>query len=281
MRYEWHAATDVGAVRRINEDSFFTSEELGVWAVADGMGGMARGDWASAQVVACLNALRWQPDLEATIESVVAALVQANTAILTESEAHGARMGTTAVVLVVRDGRFGVAWVGDSRAYLYRHRQLHRLSRDHSQVQEMVDNGIITAAEAETHRMRNVLTRAVGVLPDLAVDTIVDDLAGDDLLLLCSDGLHGVLGEGEMAEVLARAPLAEAAQILIARCHGRGAPDNITLVTVTAEEVTLVLPGNGAGSGGAGPGGSGSREADTQDTDTQESGLAPDAGIQP
>lgn len=245
MRIEWHAATDVGVVRRVNEDSYFSSEELGIWAVADGMGGMARGDWASARVVTALQGLRWQAGLESAIESVVQALVQANAAILAESEQHGARMGSTAVVLVVRDDRFGVAWVGDSRAYLFRGRQLHRLTRDHSQVQEMVDNGIITAKEAETHRMRNVLTRAVGVLPDMGVDTIIDDLTSDDLLLLCSDGLYGVLGEAEMAEVLARSPLDEAARILIERCHARGAPDNITLVTVVAEEVTLVRPGRG------------------------------------
>eukprot|EP01037_Dinobryon_pediforme_P016544 gene16544-16722_t len=249
MRIEWHAATDVGAVRRINEDSYFSSEDIGVWAVADGMGGMARGDWASAQVVAALRTLAWQAGLEPTIEAVVQALVHANAAILAESEAHGARMGTTAVVLVVREPRFGVAWVGDSRAYLFRHGQLHRLTRDHSQVQEMVDHGIISAAEAETHRMRNVLTRAVGVLPEMGVDTIIDTLNGDDVLLLCSDGLHGVLGEAEMAEVLAREPLAEAARIMIERCHTRGAPDNITLVTVAAEEVTLVLPGNGSAQG--------------------------------
>lgn len=245
MRIEWHAATDVGAVRRINEDSYFTSEELGVWAVADGMGGMARGDWASAQVVTRLRELTRAPTLEAMLDRIVAALVAANAAILAESEACGARMGTTAVVLAVEDDRFAVAWVGDSRAYLWRHGQLHRLTRDHSQVQDMVDHGIITAAEAETHKMRNVLTRAVGVVADFAVDTIIDSLAGDDIVLLCSDGLHGVVGEAEMASILAEHPLDRAADVLIERCHARGAPDNITLVTVAAEEVTLVLPGNG------------------------------------
>lgn len=245
MRIEWHAATDVGAVRRINEDSYFTSEEHGLWAVADGMGGMARGDWASAQVVKRLGDVVRGVSLEDTLDQVVRALVAANGAILAESEACGARMGTTAVVLVVDGERFAIAWVGDSRAYLWRQGQLHRLTRDHSQVQDMVDHGVITAAEAETHRMRNVLTRAVGVVPEFAVDTIIDTLAGDDIVLLCSDGLHGVVGETEMAQVLAHNPLVRAAEVLIERCHARGAPDNITLVTVAAEEVTLVLPGNG------------------------------------
>jgi protein phosphatase/serine/threonine-protein phosphatase Stp1 len=245
MRLEWHAVTDLGAVRRVNEDNYFASAEMGVWAVADGMGGMARGDWASAQVIRSLEAMPRQAALPSMIEVIVRALQDANAAILAEAERHGARMGTTAVVLAVRDGMFGIAWVGDSRAYLLRDRRLHRLSRDHSQVQELVDSGIITAADAAVHPMRNVLTRAVGVQDELAVDTIVDTLAGEDVVLLCSDGLHGVVSEAELADLLARQVPEVAAATMVEMCHARGAPDNITLVTVVAEEVTLVQLGSG------------------------------------
>jgi serine/threonine protein phosphatase Stp1 len=245
LRIEWYAATDLGAVRRVNEDNYFAAADRGVWAVADGMGGMARGDWASQRVIAALDAMPYQADLPVALDGVVRALHEANAAILAESEHHGARMGTTAVVLAVRDGVFTVAWVGDSRAYLLRGGHLHRLTRDHSQVQDLVDNGVIAAADAGRHPLRNVLTRAVGVQADLAVDTITDTLAGDDVVLLCSDGLHGVIGEAEMAEMLARQAPAAAAAEMIELCHARGAPDNITLVTVVAEEVTLVQIGAG------------------------------------
>ena len=246
MRLEWHAATDVGAVRKINEDRYFASEPLGLWAVADGMGGMSRGDWASTQAVEAVGLAVHRGDLEGMLHEAAGALRQANDAILAESEAQGTRMGTTAVVLVVRDNRFGVCWVGDSRAYLLRDRRLHRLTKDHSQVQDMVDHGIITAEEMERHPSRNVLTRAIGVQPDLAVDSIVDTVLPEDLFLLCSDGLHGVIGEAEICEILLRAPLPRAGAALIERCHALGAPDNVTLVTVAAEEVTLVQFGEGA-----------------------------------
>ncbi|MFC3174580.1 PP2C family protein-serine/threonine phosphatase [Novosphingobium bradum] len=240
MRLEWHAATDVGAVRKINEDRYFASEPLGLWAVADGMGGMARGDWASTQAVEAVGGVARQTSLEAMLHEAAGALRRANDAILAESHAQGTRMGTTAVVLVVRDNQFGVCWVGDSRAYLLRGRQMHKLTRDHSQVQEMVDHGIITPEQMERHPSRNVLTRAVGVQPDLAVDSIVDRLEPEDVVLLCSDGLHGVLDEREIRDILLRVPLSQVGQALIARCHEEGAPDNVTLVAVAAEEVTLI-----------------------------------------
>ena len=240
MRLEWHAATNVGAVRKVNEDGYFASEALGLWAVADGMGGMSRGDWASAQVVAALGAVVAQPELEPMMAQVARALQQANDTILRETETHGAKIGTTAVALLVRDDQFGVCWVGDSRAYLLRNRQLHQLTRDHSQVQEMVDHGILAPEQMDTHPLRNALTRAVGVMPELVVDAIVDRLEAEDLLLLCSDGLHGVIGDDELRDVLTQMPLREAAEELIGRCHAHGAPDNITMILVANDEVTLV-----------------------------------------
>lgn len=240
IRTEWHAVTDVGSVRTVNEDRFFVSEELGLWAVADGMGGMARGDWASGQVVAAFETLERHAGLADMLDAATAALARANDIILRESEVQGSRMGTTAVLLVVRDRDFGIAWVGDSRGYLLRGGCLYRLTRDHSQVQEMVDHGLLDDADAAKHPMRNVLTRAVGVVSPLAVDTAINQLEADDLVLLCSDGLYGVIGEAEMEDVLTRLPVQDAARAMIARCHQLGAPDNITLVAVSTVEVTLV-----------------------------------------
>jgi serine/threonine protein phosphatase PrpC len=173
-----------------------------------------------------------------------AALQQANAQILRESEARGEQMGTTVVLLVLRDRNFGISWVGDSRAYLLRDRRLYRLTKDHSQVQEMIDHGLIDARAAATHPMRNLLTRAVGVLPAMTVDTIIDVLEPDDLVILCSDGLYGVIGEAEMEAVLASESIERASPTMFERCPPLGAPDNITLVAVSTAEVTLVQIGS-------------------------------------
>ncbi|MBA2920533.1 SpoIIE family protein phosphatase [Sphingomonas sp. MAH-20] len=232
--------TDVGAVREVNEDRYLASETLRLWAVADGMGGMSCGDWAAARVIDALAAIERSDDLNTMVASAAAALEKANRAIIDESEARGEQMGTTAVVAVVRDDSFGVIWVGDSRAYLVRDRRLHRLTRDHSQVQELVDHGLLEEAAAATHPLRNVLTRAVGISAPLDLDMVSDTLRPDDLLLLCSDGLYGVLGEAEMEAIINAAAIEEAGEAMIARCHELGAPDNITMVAITATEPTLV-----------------------------------------
>ena len=240
--------TDVGAARKLNEDRYFASDELGAWIVADGMGGLERGDWASTQVVEAIAAIGFDPSLEAMLERTRAALESANERILAEAEQLGKQMGSTAVVLIIRDRRFAVAWVGDSRAYLLRAGRLYRLTRDHSQVQDLIDHGVIDEAAAATHPLRNVLTRAVGVARPLVMDSMTDALEDEDLLLLCSDGLYGVIGEQEMEATLTSQPFGRAAQTMLERCHALGAPDNITMVGISTAEVTLVQYGS------AGPG---------------------------
>jgi len=240
MRTEWRAVTDVGAVRKLNEDRYFASDELGVWIVADGMGGLHGGDWAASQVAEAISALPYSDDLETMLAATSDALISANETILAEAERLGKQMGSTVVVLVVRNHSYGLAWVGDSRAYLLRERQLYRLTRDHSQVQELVDHGVIEQSAAATHPLRNVLTRAVGVARPLVVDTVADAIQDEDLLLLCSDGLYGVMGEEQMEAALLDQPLEQAAQTMVQQCHELGAPDNITLIGVSMAEITLV-----------------------------------------
>ena len=246
LKTEWYASTDVGVVREVNEDRYFASDNLGLWVVADGMGGMARGDWAATQVIETVQALPRADDLPTMLDAAAGALHRANDRILAESAAQSAQMGTTAVLLVVRGRQFGIVWVGDSRGYLVRDRKLHRLTRDHSQVQEMVDRGLIDEVAAATHPVRNVLTRAVGVADPLALDSIIDTLQADDLLLLCSDGLYGVIGEAELEAILVREPVASAGATLIRRCHELGAPDNITMIAIVAAEATLIQLGSKA-----------------------------------
>jgi serine/threonine protein phosphatase PrpC len=240
LKTEWHAVTDVGVVRRVNEDRYLASDALGMWAVADGMGGMARGDWAAGMIIEVLSALSYQEDLRRAIDEATAALHQANARILHESSVVGEQMGSTIVLVAVRERQFAVMWVGDSRAYLIRDRRLYPLTRDHSQVQELVDRGVLDAEGAAKHPLRNVLTRAVGVGAQLEPDLAGGMLESDDLLLLCSDGLYGVLGEAEIQTILDREPIEQAGRTMISRCHALGAPDNITLVTLSLSESTLV-----------------------------------------
>ncbi len=240
LRTEWHALTDTGLVREHNEDRYLAAEALGVWVVADGMGGMARGDWAATAVVDAIAGLQRVEDLEAMLAAVSEAICAANARVLTESTATGAQMGTTVVSLAVRDRRFGVIWAGDSRAYLLRDGMLHQLSRDHSQVQELIDRQLLTPEGAATHPLRHVLTRAVGVAEPLQLDMITDTLHPDDVFLLCSDGLHGVIDEPEITAQLRRIGSSDAAGAMVARCLERGAPDNVTVITVVATEPTLL-----------------------------------------
>ncbi len=233
-------STHEGQVRPFNEDSWYASDEKGLWAVADGMGGHERGEWASAVVVQELDALILAPDFTQACAEIAEALHRANRTIFAEATARGSQMGTTAVLLFVRDGRFAILWVGDSRAYLLRGGQVVQLSRDHTQVQEMVDRGLLEPHEAEGHPMGHILARAVGVVAEMEVDVIQDEVEAGDTFLLCSDGLHGVVEDEEIARLLGGSLPELIVSELVNEALDRGAPDNVTTVAVRFGEPTLL-----------------------------------------
>lgn len=241
------ARTHVGLVRRNNEDAFADRGEDGLWAVADGMGGHEHGERASAEVAWALNALYVPTDFDAACQVTASAIHQANRRVFEEATDRGVQMGSTAVALFLRDGRFAIFWVGDSRAYLLRDGALHQLTRDHTQVQEMVDRGLITADEAATHPMAHILARAVGVEAVVEVDVIADTVQGGDVFLLCSDGLSGPVPEAEIVAALGLHDADAAADRLVAAALTHGAPDNVTVVVVALDEATMLslspLPG--------------------------------------
>lgn len=230
-----------GRVRAENEDACLVREEDGLWAVADGMGGHENGKWASQTVVAALKALPLNGQFVADSDAIAAGLHGANATIRSAAAAAGRTMGSTAVVLLVRDTRFACFWVGDSRVYLYRNGQLVQLTRDHTQVQTMIDRGLIGPEEAEGHPLANVVNRAVGVEEAVQVDAIADDVQPRDIFLLCSDGLSGFVSAHEIEDRLTALSPAPAAQNLLDLVLSRGAPDNVTLVLVACEERTAVL----------------------------------------
>src|SRR5687768_5800308 len=240
FRIESWAKTHEGRVRDHNEDSYCAKEPHGLWAVADGMGGHEGGDWASAKLVEKLDEIELPKDFDLARDRVVEAIRAANRSILVEARNRGKQMGSTIVVLLVQDQRYAVILVGDSRAYLLCDGGLVQLSRDHSQVQEMVDRGIMRPEDAVNHPMGHILSRAVGVTEDVQVDGVCGEIVPGDVFLLCSDGLHGYVDESEIARLLGRGTPEQASQELVELTLKNGAPDNVTVVAVWASEPTLL-----------------------------------------
>jgi len=234
MKLKWGASTDVGMVRQQNEDSFLAEETL--FVVADGMGGHNAGEVASALAVTTLKAgARLGID---TTEEFRELVQQANSAIYTASldDSTQSGMGTTVTALSIVEGeepRVLVANVGDSRAYLWRSGALSRLSVDHSYVQELVNEGIITPEAARVHPRRNIVTRALGIDRSVMVDVFTHFVRTGDRIVLCSDGLVDEVADNEITRVLGQhSDPQETAEALVMVANTNGGRDNTTVIVV-------------------------------------------------
>lgn len=226
---EFGHLSHAGLRRELNEDTYYGDAELGLWLVADGMGGHEFGEVASAlardAVVREVRAGR----------SLTEAVRRADEDIIKHSRqrAESLPMGTTVVALRITDNRFELAWVGDSRAYLW-NGQLRQLSSDHSYVQELIDQGAITAAQARAHPHRNVVTQALGVTDpqNLKVETLSGELRPGQQLLLCSDGLTEEVDDAGIAALLGRTELSaqECVDHLVSAALDSGGSDNVTVI---------------------------------------------------
>ncbi|HVF05997.1 MAG TPA: Stp1/IreP family PP2C-type Ser/Thr phosphatase, partial [Frankiaceae bacterium] len=231
IAWRYAALSDVGLLRDHNEDAAFAGQRL--LAVADGMGGHAAGEVASAAVIAALQQLdelgmdAGDPE-EALREAVEEANVNLRDMVAADSELHG--MGTT-VTALLNDGAYAwLAHVGDSRAYLLRAGELQQITRDHTYVQQLVDEGRIAPEEASTHPQRNFITRALDGRTGMEMDLQRLDLQPGDRVLLCSDGLSGVVSDTSLGEVLAGTTPEVAVQRLVDLALRGGGPDNITCI---------------------------------------------------
>jgi serine/threonine protein phosphatase PrpC len=225
--------TDVGRVREANEDAYFVGTV--VVAVADGMGGHLAGEVASAMALEPVRALDGThfDDGADAVEALRDAVVRANDAVSQKAEDDPAYrgMGTTLTAAIIEGRRVHLAHVGDSRAYLLRGDRFSQLTDDHTLVQHLVDEGQITPEEAATHPQRSIITRAIGVSRDIEVDTVSLELDPGDQLLLCSDGLTGVISDADIAAELSRGDDADAVLARLVEAANRGGgPDNITAV---------------------------------------------------
>jgi serine/threonine protein phosphatase PrpC len=240
------AGTHVGMVRKHNEDACLDRGDIGLWVVADGMGGHEAGDVASGMIVAMLGAVSEPADAGSFLAQVRATLSETNERLIDEAQRRGpdAVIGSTVVVLLAHGSHFACLWAGDSRLYRFRSGVLEQVTRDHSQVQEMVEAGMLTEEEAERHPLANIITRAVGSQPDLVLDKVTDRLVANDLFLLCSDGLSKMVPETDIAAVLAVEPIAHIPAKLIELALAHGGKDNVTVVVVQVEEEITLRPGD-------------------------------------
>jgi len=254
MRMTSVSISDVGRKRKSNEDSYYASDEQGLYVVADGMGGHAAGEVASHTAVQTIEEfikltstdqeITWPFGLDETLSlsgnRLKTAIRYANRRLLdaTRERSDYEGMATTVVAVLGEGRRANIAHVGDSRVYLIREGALTRLTSDHSWVNEQVLSGLIDLEQARTHPLRNVVTRALGGKEDLQVDLQVLELADRDLLLLCSDGLTSMVSDEEILGILQASgdDMQEASRELIAAANRSGGEDNITAVLIRCQK---------------------------------------------
>jgi len=278
------SATDVGIVRSVNQDAYGEYEDLAAGRcllfVADGMGGHRAGEVASQLAVECVGEAFESSDLPAS-ELLQLALESANARIFDASiqESDFAGMGTTGVALLLTgEPKSWVAHVGDSRAYRWRAGQLSLLTSDHSVVGELVRRGQLTLEEARTHPQSNEILRALGTQPDVDVELTEVELEPGDLLLLCSDGLSGMLPDEEIEEQLGREPPEQAVRTLIQMANEAGGSDNITVQIAQIPDRLAGADARGERGGKSGGGQAESGASSEGDSAASLIGGAPAAG---
>lgn len=232
-RYRSVARTDPGLVRAGNEDAFVDRPADGLWAVADGMGGHAGGERASGLLRTALAEVATDPDLHAGLANARQCVEGVHARLLADTTLG--RAGSTIVLLLAAGGRFACAWAGDSRLQRWRAGRLERLTRDHSLIEELLASGTVTAEMAHRHPLANRITRAVGIGGRLELEAIRGSCLPGDRYLLSSDGLHGVVGEALVSELMAAPDLDVAADQLMAAVRRAGAPDNVTIILVAVD----------------------------------------------
>ena len=237
--FSWisYGKTDVGKARKLNEDSMLVRPDVGMWAVADGMGGHEAGDVASQMVVSTLNEIQLGSSLEKYINDIEDALVNVNKKLI-EIAHQGEKpttCGSTVVVMLAYEKYCAFLWAGDSRLYRIRDNKIIQLTTDHSQVQLYVEQGLISKDEAESHPHANMITRAVGATEDFVLDVDMQEMEKGDRYLLCSDGLTKHIPDLDFEKMLAKGDVEKKCHELIDLTLARGAKDNVTAILVDIE----------------------------------------------
>src|SRR5579875_1598764 len=266
LRLEPAQLTDVGRIRPHNEDNMayvspkdpvVMARKGALFIVADGMGGHAAGEVASEIAVDTVSKVYYQDDSDDVLASLTYAIKRANTLIHQRAAENMLRsgMGTTCVAAVLRGSTAYIANVGDSRAYYIHNGQVRQISQDHSWVAEQVRAGLLTEEQARSHAQRNVITRSLGTQPDVEIDVFVQPLEVGDFIVLCSDGLSGLITDEDLLSTVSQYQPQESVYHLVERANENGGPDNITVIVARVQEVgwepsiptaTMQMSGQGA-----------------------------------
>ena len=237
MNWTTAAESHTGMRRKINEDAILSRPADGLWVVADGMGGHEAGDVASQMVTNTLSELRCEAPLASFVDQIEDLLLDINVRLRRHSEENfgGRTMGCTVVSMLSR-GNAGVAlWAGDSRLYRLRSDEFLQITRDHSPLEELLEQGAMTEEEAARHPDANVITRAIGGQSELFIDIVLFDVQDGDVFLLCSDGLYREVEPSEMHAELAKSEVQVAVNTLLELSLARGARDNVSLIVARVD----------------------------------------------
>ncbi len=234
--FRWSSAclSEVGKVRKINEDACLQLAPKGLWVVADGMGGHTAGDLASRLIAESLQQIETPTRLSEFVDAVEDRLIDVNRRLLEIAAQRNLPMtiGSTVVALLAYRCYCVCLWAGDSRAYRYREDRLEQITQDHSRVEELIQLGSLLREDAENHPAAHVITRAVGATDRLFLDMELQALQGGDRYLLCSDGLYRELDDQEIAECMDRDTCEEVCRALVQFTLDRGSRDNVTVVVI-------------------------------------------------
>lgn len=254
LRLDVAQLTDVGRKREHNEDNMayvipkdpqVMAQKGALFIVADGMGGHAAGEVASEIAVDTVSNAYYQSEHDDVPAALLSAIRRANAAIHQRAAENMLRsgMGTTCVAAVLRGNVAYIANVGDSRAYFIRKSRIHQVSQDHSWVAEQVRAGLLTEEQARTHAQRNVITRSLGTQPEVEIDIFREFLEEGDILILCSDGLSGLVNDEELLRMADQFLPQESVYHLVERANENGGPDNITAIVARVQDVGVEPPG--------------------------------------
>jgi serine/threonine protein phosphatase PrpC len=250
MILEWRSScrTDVGKVRRINEDACLAMPEVGFWLVADGVGGHSAGDVASRIVLESFGNMKTPSPIQQMCYDARIRLFEANRRIREEAGRMGAdvRMGSTVVLFLTRGRDCVCLWAGDSRAYLWRAGLFTQITHDHTVTEELVRGGSLRREDSANHAQSHVLTRALGADENLVLDENLHGAEHGDKIVLCSDGLNKEMTDEEIAAVVGNNDCDEACEQLIETSLARGARDNVTVAVIefsNPEDSTIYVQG--------------------------------------
>ena len=240
MQIEYASQTNEGKIRTSNEDSFVTNPDTGLFVVADGMGGHAAGEIASHIAATGLDAWVAAHTKGDPAEMLQAGAADANARVFEAQRENRALagMGSTLTAILIRDMRYYIAHVGDSRAYRQRSGVLEQLTRDHSLVWHLYENGVLEKGDLSKHPQKNLITRSIGSHPQVDIDLETGEGKPGDVYLLCSDGLTDGVPDEEISNALSAASKhpQKIADALVDAANDAGGPDNITVVVIRLTE---------------------------------------------